>query len=284
VWSWGYVSTVVPDLAPAASFFRNDLGLAPLAEGEFTGLGARGELYTLGRNARLAVVEPAGDGIASRHLQRWRGGLCHMALVLPDRRVAGRGPRTTSPAGIGSMLEREEAGGLLVELLDEELDAPPPDDAAVISELDHVAAVVPSLECGVEAFRSIGISEDHATSRLRFPELGTRNAVLPSRWGYLELNEADTDEGAFGSVAATQGAGIAGLTVSTSNLAVAIERLRDRGVGVTDPRPVVAEDGSGRSIELGRSAVVSMRAAHGTRIFLFSPSDEAPRFTPEAAA
>jgi catechol 2,3-dioxygenase-like lactoylglutathione lyase family enzyme len=268
-WSWGYVSTVVPEAEPAARFFREVLGLPGLGAGEFTGLGARGELLGLGSNARLAVVEPVSDGIAARHLRDSRGGLCHVAL-------AGLGPvpaamPTSSPLGPGVLLDPAVTAGLRVEVLHQEPAAPPGTGSPFFSRLDHVAAVVPRLEAAVEAFAALGLGADDAASWFRFPGLGTRNAVLPATAGYLELNQADTADGVFGSVAARQGAGIAGLTLGTDDLPGALERLRSAGVGVTDALPVVAEKEAGEPAELGRSAVVSLKSAHGTRLFLFAP-------------
>jgi len=277
-WSWGYVSTVVPEVEPAVRFFHEILGLPRLGEGEFTGLGAKGELLGLGSNARLAVLEPVSDGIAAERLRESRGGLCHLGIVLPSAAPAAK--PTSSPLGPGSMLDPAATAGLTVELLHDEPAPPAAAEGRLFSELDHVAAVVADLKSAVEAFRSIGVSEDPATSWFRFPGLETRNAVLPASSGYLELNKAETAEGVFGSVAARLGAGIAGLTLSTEDMPEALERLRSAGVGVTDALPVVAENQAREQVEFGQSAVVSLKSSYGTRLFLFTPGANAPAYAP----
>jgi hypothetical protein len=180
------------------------------------------------------------------------------------------------------MVSENETSGLLLEIVDgaEGLETGNT-HSVLVSELDHVATVVPDLDGALVAFQHLRFNEDPSSSGWQFPDLSTRNIVMPADWGYLELNQALTSDGVFGSVAAARGAGIVGLTLTVHDLPAAVERLREADVGITDPASVVARSPDGAELDLGHSAVVSMKHAFGTRLFLFAPTAEAPYFGPK---
>lgn len=280
-WQWGYVSTVVPDVTAAVEFFTTSLGLPELAEGDFTAIGARGTVLGLGANCLLAVTTPTDPkGPAARQLNDYRGGLCHVAIAAEGSVGGIEGSPSTSPVGTGVRLPREATAGLLVEALGDP-DVHPSGKTGMICELDHVATVVDDLEAGATALQALSMSADPSHSGWIFGALHTRNAVLPSSWGYLELNQADRPEGPFGSLWARQGPSIVGLTLTVDSVADKVRELRDRGVSVTDPAPVTAQRTPDEpEFSLGDAAVISMSSAHGTRIFLFEPTTEAPSYRP----
>jgi catechol 2,3-dioxygenase-like lactoylglutathione lyase family enzyme len=279
-WDWGYIGTVVPDVQAAVEFFTGPLGLPLLGEGEFTAIAARGVVLGLGGNCLLAVTTPTGPhGRAAEQLSRHRGGLCHLAIAAHEPGGNAAGARSTSPVGEGALMPRELAAGLSVEVLYDRALRPDTGSGGPVRELDHVAAVVGDLTEGVQALAEFSLAHDPVSSGWTFPALQTVNAVLPASWGYLELNQAGTSDGPFGSIWARQGPAIVGLTLTVVDVAATVSLLRRDDVSVTDPTPVTAQRRPGEAeVSLGDAAVISMGSAHGTRLFLFQPSPEAPSY------
>ncbi len=279
-WSWGFVTTVVADVDAASEFYAGALGLPAVGDGEFSAIGAEGRMFALGGNARVAVVSPVGEGPARRTLNEYRGGLCHVGLAVEQ--ASSEGEAVRSPLGDGRLVGI--AGGLTLELVE----APPNTDTdtagSAVAGLDHVAVVVPDLDAAAARLNGLGLDEDPRASRWDFPQLQTRNAVFPSRSGYLEINQAFTAEGIFGSLAAARGAAIVGLTLTVTDIDATVTRLRAAGAGVSDPAPVLARNPAGEDLDLGLSAVVSMKHSHGARLFLFAPSSSAPHYGPTPSA
>jgi catechol 2,3-dioxygenase-like lactoylglutathione lyase family enzyme len=289
-WTWAFISTVVADVAAASAFYADALGLAEVGAVEFDSIGAAGELFDLGMNVGLAVVAPVRAGAARQLLELHRGGLCHLGVMADQLPDAGRA--TQSSFGEGRIVPLAES--LEIEFVQAgsspaspgstaagngifpSTDHPPA--ASVVVELDHVATVVPDLEVAVERLGRLGILEDPEVSRWNFPQLLTRNAVFPARSGYLEINQAFSGEGLFGSLAAARGAGIVGLTLTVRDMNATLRRLRDAGIGVSEPGSVLARTGDGEERDLGQSAVVSMKHSFSTRLFLFAPSAAAPHY------
>jgi catechol 2,3-dioxygenase-like lactoylglutathione lyase family enzyme len=281
-WSWGFVTTVVADVEAASEFYAGALGLPAVGEGEFSAIGAEGRMFALGANASVAVVSPVGEGPARRTLDEYRGGLCHVGLAVEQAPADGEAVR--SPLGDGRLVGL--AGELALELVEAQASKPAGTDTAgsAVAELDHVAVVVPDLDAAAARLNGLGLDEDPAASRWHFPQLQTRNAVFPSRSGYLEINQAFTADGIFGSLAVARGAAIVGLTLTVTDIDATVTRLRDAGVGVSDPTPVLARNPAGEELDLGLSAVVSMKQSHGARLFLFAPSSSAPHYGPTSSA
>jgi len=281
-WSWAFVTTVVADIDAASKFYAGALGLPAVGEGEFSAIGAEGRMFGLGANARVAVVSPVGEGLARRALDEYRGGLCHVGLAVD--RTPSEGTPVRSPLGDGRLVAL--AGELMLELVEAPGSPSPGMDAAgsTVAELDHVAVAVPDLDAAAGRLNGLGLDEDPPASRWDFPQLQTRNAVFPGHSGYLEINQAFSGEGIFGSLAAARGTAIVGLTLTVGDMDAAVTRLRDSGVGVSDPAPVLARTPAAEDLDLGLSAVVSMKHSHGARLFLFAPSASAPHYGPTSSA
>jgi catechol 2,3-dioxygenase-like lactoylglutathione lyase family enzyme len=279
-WEWGFVTAVVEDVDAASGFYTEALGLPELGAGQFSSIGAEGRLFGLGTNASVAVVRPVTAGLARQVLEAYRGGLCHLGVVAAG--ASSEGESVRSPLGEGRMVAL--TGDLAIEIV--EADRAPSGDSSptsVVVELDHVAVVVPDLDAASSRMRSLGFDEDAEASHWDFPQLQTRNVVFPSRSGYLEINQAFSSEGVFGSLAAARGAGIVGLTLTVADMQATVARLRERGVSVSDPGPVLAQTPDGDR-DLGLSAVVSMKHSFGARLFLFAPSPMAPHYGPNSSA
>ncbi len=130
----------------------------------------------------------------------------------------------------------------------------------VIKKIHHVALVVEDLETALGFWRdTLGLKLEKVN---QVPAEGSAVAFLPVGDSEIELVQPVTEDSGVARFLAKRGAGMHHLCLEVDDLQAVLQDLKDKGVELIHPEPVVGEGGR-------KYAFVHPRAAFGVLVELY---------------
>ena len=248
-----HVAVGVKDIDQALGFYRDALGLDHVVDQEVEEQGVRGALLLCG-GAEIELIAPTRPDTGVARFVEKGEGLHHLCFETDDidaelPRAAEKGLRMIDKAarwGLAGRIGFIHPGastGVLVEMAQPAKGNPvlesmtfkakKAEAPAGITNLDHLAVVVKDIEAATKQWQSnFGLP---LQSTGESAALGIKQAFLTAGGSFIELISPLSNSGPVAEALNSKGEGMYLLSLATANMKDTLEKLRAKGVRVSDP-------------------------------------------------